>query len=162
MCVTCGYDIVEEIEPLDHTYGDFTVTKEPTCTESGEKSSICERCGDSVTEEIAPTEHTYGKYVIVEQATCEENGSKEKTCSSCGDVVTEVIPAKGHDYGDWYTVGEDGEGNITERRDCYNCGHYEINVVEVDPEPNPEPQTLWEIIMNFFESIIAWFAELFS
>lgn len=162
MCATCGYDIVEEIEPLGHTYSDFTVTKAPTCTESGEKSSICERCGESVTEEIVPTGHTYGNYVITKQATCEENGEKVRNCSSCGNIETVTIYAKGHDYGEWYAVGSDSDGNETERRDCFNCGHYEINIVEVDPEPNPEPQTLWEIIMNFFESIIAWFADLFS
>ena len=162
MCATCGYDIIEEIAPTGHSDGDFVVTKEATCTEPGTEKMICEICGDVVIAEIAPTGHSYGKFTVVEQATCEESGSKEKTCSSCGDVVTEVIPAKGHDYGDWYTVGTDADGNITEKRDCYDCGYYETQEIKnYDPIP-PEPVTLWDIILEFINSIIAWFEDLFS
>ena len=162
ICATCGYDIAEEIPSTDHIYGDFVVTKEASCTEPGTEEMVCENCGDVVTAEIAPTGHSYGKFTVVEKATCQENGEKTKTCSICGDVETVTIPATGHDFGDWYTVGSDADGNETERRDCYNCGHYEIEVIEIEPEPDPGPMTIWEIIAKFFASIFSWLAELFS
>ena len=32
-----------------HEYDDGKITREPTCTEEGEKTFICEFCGDSYT-----------------------------------------------------------------------------------------------------------------
>ena len=36
----------------EHEYDDGKITKEPTCTEEGEKTFTCEFCGDSYTEAI--------------------------------------------------------------------------------------------------------------
>ncbi len=62
-----------------HLWSDWTVTKEPTCTEPGEKTRTCSRCGEVETEAIAaypcPSEafsdlntdqwyHEYTDYVI--------------------------------------------------------------------------------------------------
>lgn len=100
-----------------------TVTKEPTCTEAGEKTYTCD-CGDSYTEAIDAKGHNYKdgectdcgekdsdhvhSYVesITKEPTCTEEGEKTYTCG-CGNSYTEVIPAKGHHY-------ENGE--------CTNCG----------------------------------------
>ncbi len=100
-----------------------TVTKEPTCTEAGEKTYTCD-CGDSYTEAIDPKGHNYKdgectdcgdkdpdhvhSYVesITKEPTCTEEGEKTYTCG-CGDSYTEVVPAKGHHY-------ENGE--------CTDCG----------------------------------------
>ncbi|MCM1221494.1 MAG: hypothetical protein NC548_44150 [Lachnospiraceae bacterium] len=54
-CEHCG-----EKDPDYHKHN-YTeeITKEPTCTEEGEKTCTCE-CGDSYTEKIPMTEHHYG------------------------------------------------------------------------------------------------------
>lgn len=93
-----------------------TVTKEPTCTEAGEKTYICD-CGDSYTEVIDAKGHNYKdgectdcgdkdpdhthSYTesITKEPTCTEEGEKTYTCG-CGDSYTEEIPAKGHNYKD--------------------------------------------------------------
>ena len=72
-----------------------TITKEPTCTEAGEKTYTCD-CGDSYTEEIPATGHHYTG-TITREPTCTEAGEKTYTCD-CGDSYTEVIPATGHHY----------------------------------------------------------------
>lgn len=41
-----------------HTFGEWTVTKDPTCTETGSKKRICTVCGHEAKEEIA-AEHRY-------------------------------------------------------------------------------------------------------
>lgn len=100
-----------------HNYVE-TITKEPTCTETGEKTFTCD-CGDSYTEVIpakghkdtdgdgvcdecgekdSDHKHSYTE-TITKQPTCTETGEKTYTCK-CGDSYTEVIPAKGHHYGD--------------------------------------------------------------
>ena len=99
------------------------ITKEPTCTESGEKTYTCD-CGDSYKEAIDPTGHHYENgectdcgekdpdhvhsytETVMKEPTCTEAGEKTYTCE-CGDSYTEVIPATGHHY-------ENGE--------CTDCG----------------------------------------
>lgn len=61
----------EATNPGDHVH-DYTVTitKEPTCTEEGEKTYTCE-CGDSYTEIIPKLGHNY------EDGTCTNCGEKD-------------------------------------------------------------------------------------
>lgn len=98
-----------------HNYVE-TITKEPTCTETGEKKYTCD-CGNSYTEVIPAKghhyengectdchekdpnhEHSYTEKVTKEP-TCTEKGEKTYTCT-CGHSYTEEIPATGHHYGD--------------------------------------------------------------
>ena len=118
-CTDCG----EKDPNHKHSYTE-TITKEPTCTEAGEKTYTCD-CGDSYTEEIPAKGHhfedgectdcgekdpDYHKHsyaeTITKEPTCTEAGEKTYTCD-CGDSYTEEIPAKGHHF-------VDGE--------CTDCG----------------------------------------
>ncbi len=102
-------------EPVHkHTWGNGTVTTQPTCTEAGVKTYICE-CGISKTEAVAslghndvggnyacdrcgtPIEHApvWGEGVVTTEPTCTETGVKTFTCP-CGETKTEEIPALGH------------------------------------------------------------------
>lgn len=91
-----------------HNYVE-TITKEPTCTETGEKTYTCD-CGDSYTEEIPATGHHYGDddkctgcgelnpdhkhsytETITKEPTTTEEGEKTYICR-CGDTYTEAIP----------------------------------------------------------------------
>lgn len=118
-CTDCG----EKDPNHEHSYTE-TITKEPTCTEAGEKTYTCD-CGDSYTEEIPAKGHhfedgectdcgekdpDYHKHsyteTITKEPTCTEAGEKTYTCD-CGDSYTEEIPAKGHHF-------VDGE--------CTDCG----------------------------------------
>ena len=149
----CGDSYTEEIPAKGHHYENGTctdcgdkdpnhehkytekVTKEPTCTEEGEKTYTCD-CGDSYTEKIPAKGHNYvdgecehcgdkdpnheHKYTekVTKEPTCTEEGEKTYTCD-CGDSYTEKIPAKGHNY-------IDGE--------CEHCG---------DKDPNAHKH-VWE------------------
>lgn len=76
----------------NHTH-EYTeqITKEPTCTEKGEKTFTCE-CGDSYTEEINALGHKFTNYVSDNNATYEQDGTKTAVCDrGCGatDTVTD-------------------------------------------------------------------------
>lgn len=74
------------------------VTKQPTCTETGERTYSCSRCGASYTEEIPANGHTE-KIIVEVPATCTEDGRSSSTiCSVCGETLQgpSVIPATGH------------------------------------------------------------------
>lgn len=116
----------------EHTYTD-SVTKEATCTESGEKTFTCE-CGDSYTEQIEKKEHNYEE---VENssvpATCTKEGKEADTkCSLCGDVISGTAISKiAHTYGDYvYNNDATTENDGTETATCSVCGDTSTRTAE--------------------------------
>ena len=95
-CSVCQEILVKQevVDATGHTYGEWETTKEPTCTEAGEKEQKC-ACGDVVTDDIDATGHTYGEWETTKAPTCTENGEKEQRCH-CGDIVKETVTALGH------------------------------------------------------------------
>ena len=118
-----------EVPEHTHVWNDGIVTKEPTCTEAGEKTYTC-TCGDTKTEPIKALGHDLKETVITEP-TCGTAGSKEVTCSRCDFKDTKEIPATGnHAYGDWVIVKEatcTEEGLRTQT--CANCGDVKKEVL---------------------------------
>ena len=84
-----------------HQYTE-TVTRQPTCTQTGERTLRCGICGDSYTEAIPAAGHTYtSEWTTDRKPTCTQAGSKSRHCTVCGasaDVT--AIPATGHNYQD--------------------------------------------------------------
>ena len=96
VCTRCG-----EKEPgcTTHTYGDWVITKSPTCVAEGSKKRTCTVCGVEEVETIPATGvHTYGEWKVTKQATCTADGTKTKTCTGCGATQTEVIAKLGHNF----------------------------------------------------------------
>ena len=66
-CSVCGNSYKDsETLPLGHSMSDFVVTKQPTCTENGSKTSKCSRCDYYETQSIAATGHNYDNGVCTE------------------------------------------------------------------------------------------------
>ncbi len=88
-CANCGEVIVAQqpIAALGHTYGDWMVSKVPSCTEKGEESRFCSVCSAKDTKELAMLAHT----PIVDPAkapTYSETGLTQGShCSACGTVL---------------------------------------------------------------------------
>lgn len=67
ICSSCG-----EAEHKDHTWSDWTVTKEPTTTEMGSKTRTCSECGATETMDIARVaksehkEHNHGMMALLQ------------------------------------------------------------------------------------------------
>ena len=130
-CSVCGDSYVgDEVPALDHTFGDWTQTKAPTCIEEGEESRECAACGHVETRAIAKVDHVYE--AVVTEPTCTEAGFTTYTCAVCGDSYTaDEVAALGHAYGEWTQTKapsciEEGE----ESRVCQNCGNTETRVLE--------------------------------
>ena len=91
----------KETPPPSYT---STVTKEPTCTEEGEKTYTSD-LGDSYTEVIPALGHKPGDWTTEKEPTCTEEGKKVRYCTVCGEPVeTMVIDKLPHTEGDWEVV----------------------------------------------------------
>lgn len=130
-CAVCpeiiGY---EELDPLGHNWGEYTVTVEPTCTAAGTKMRECLRCGEKEYVDIPALGHDWGEFVTVKEPTCTETGTTKRVCERCGAEDFGEIPAKGHSYGDFTvikdaTCTEDGSKEHT----CAVCEYKETVVI---------------------------------
>ena len=171
-CTTCGYSETTSIPIIAHTYGDWksnatshwkececgnkkyaanhvygnwTTTKEATCTSSGTKKHTCTACGYSETETLPKLDHAYGgwksngtshwkectacgnkadasnhvygNWTTTKGATCTSSGTKKHTCTTCGYSETASIPMKDHAYGSWKST------NVSHWKECTSCGN---------------------------------------
>ena len=107
---SCGESFDDEsVEPLGHDFEE-KVTKEPSCTEKGEKTCTCTRCGIESIDTIAP-QHTWDEGVIDYEQPCGSysqipmGGTKIAncdritfTCTQCSETMVEFVETKGHDW----------------------------------------------------------------
>ena len=133
VCGVCGehYATGKVLDPVGHKFADeYTVDKEATCTEEGEKSKHCKNeCG--VREDIQPIpvdkeNHDWTSEVTT-QPTCVKDGVRTFTCSRCKDTKTEAIPATGvHQWSNWKKTSDATVfAAEQQKRSCITCGKTE-------------------------------------
>ena len=116
VCSRCNTVLVaQEVVPATgHDYAE-TINKEPTCTEAGNKTVVCNNCGETHNEEIAPKEHAYESTVT--SPTCTEEGYTTHVCKDCGDkLINFYVKPLGH---------ERDEGTVLKAPTCTEAGEIE-------------------------------------
>ena len=94
---------VQSVKPdCAHILDKGTITREPSCETTGEKTFICTKCGEIIRrEEIPALGHQETVTKAAKAAECEKTGlTEEKTCTRCRKITqpqTET-PALGHDW----------------------------------------------------------------
>lgn len=78
-------------------YDNGVVTKNPTCTEKGEKTFTCTVCGNKYTSEIPANGHKWGEWKDVpgKEVTCGKDGQQERECSVCHEKEKRTVEATG-------------------------------------------------------------------
>ena len=125
--VTEAPDTTED-EPActDHSFGSWTVTKQPSCSQTGSKTRSCQKCGHEETETIAKSEHGWMDATCTEPRRCSSCDATEgsalshtggtatcqhgKICDRCGTEYTSA--------GDHETV----DATCTSGEYCNTCG----------------------------------------
>lgn len=86
-----------EIPPIylehEHTYGDWTATKDATCTEKGEEKCVCSYCGDVQTRDVDALEHNYGEWIRDQEPSATEVGHEYRECVNCNHREEKTIPS---------------------------------------------------------------------
>ncbi|MBQ7000685.1 MAG: leucine-rich repeat protein, partial [Oscillospiraceae bacterium] len=118
VCTHCGEAIGAG---SGHSYGAWTETKAPTCTEKGEERRECSKCGDAETREVAAKGHSYTS--VITKPTCTEKGYTTYTCA-CGDSYTDnETAALGHSWDNGQVTKEPTESAEGEKTyTCTACG----------------------------------------
>lgn len=98
-CSRCEAVDQRQTTATGHSYGDWTVTKEPTCDKQGTKTRTCVTCNYADNQ---PIDSLGSHNVVIEpavEATCTTAGKTQGSkCDKCNEVfeVQEEIPVLGH------------------------------------------------------------------
>ena len=93
VCEKCGVVVKTTKQPaLGHKHGEYTTTKEPTCTETGEATAVCTVCGDKQTKKLEALGHKFDDITVTKEATDKEAGEITAVCAVCGEKETIVLP----------------------------------------------------------------------
>ena len=143
-CEDCGkyfsdaegnYEVTDiTVAAKGHTWGEWEVTKQATCEETGSQTRTCSVCKETETEEIPLAEHSYGEWQVTEKATCTEDGEQKHTCEVCGHEETETLSALGHTWGDWQIVEEATCKDGLRKHVCETCGAEEEEIIPASGE----------------------------
>lgn len=80
-CSRCDYSSYREIIALGHDYGDWNISKEPTCTEEGEMIRVCKN-----------DKNHFEKLTL--SIVDHKDGNNDGACDFCGLEMAELYPAE--------------------------------------------------------------------
>ena len=150
ICTVCGHSYTSDYtEVLGHNWSEWTLTKQPTCTETGVESRYCLNDNSHVeTRTVEKLPHDYSMNVV--QRTCEQGGYTEYTCRNCGfHYSDDFTDPMGHNYGPWMTYSQPTCTTLGEERSyCINNhNHYlsrDIATIGHDYQTSVVPPTFYE------------------
>ena len=117
-----------------HDWGDWTTTKQATCTQAGSRTRVCDQCGYTQTESIPKKGHSWGKWQTTKEATCEKHGEQTRKCSVCGRTETRETDRKAHSWGEWTVITEPTDFSMgTRSHVCKVCGKEKTEDFYPDP-----------------------------
>ena len=127
-----------KVSEKEHSWGEWKVTKAPTCTEAGTEERECSVCGEKETRTVEALGHKPADPVKENEvaATCTKEGSYDEVvyCSVCHEELSrehKTVTAFGHTWSEWKqakapTCTEAG----AEERECSVCGEKETRVID--------------------------------
>ena len=118
VCAKCGAVMKagSVIAKKSHSFGDWKVTKTPTCVAKGTETRTCSGCSKTETRDVAATNvHTYDNGAVTKEPGCDTKGVKTYSCTNagCNHKKTEDIAATGHKM---------DKGTITTKPGCDTKG----------------------------------------
>lgn len=139
-CSACDHSYVSDYtDALGHDFTQ-TVTTEPTCTNEGVMTFICD-CGKSYTQPIPRSEHQYNS--VVTEPDCTSMGYTTHTCAVCGDCYQDsFVDARGHDY-DVTVAAPTCTGYGYTEYACKNCEHSHVSDIV---QPLGHTWTEWTVV----------------
>ena len=141
-CSHCGHAYkTDEVEKLDHSYGQWTQNKAPSCTEQGQEQRKCTSCGHDEIRYVGKLSHVYTSNATA--PTCTTQGYTTYTCVCGHSYQDSYISAMGHNFGQWTqskapSCAEAGE----EHRLCSVCNYRDVKTIAATGHSYSEKITL--------------------
>ncbi len=91
-CEKCGTEKEQEIQPVEHEWGEWTIKKQATCKEEGIQIRTCKKCKKEMEQSIPLTDHQWGEWETVEIIDGDYLITDKRTCKVCQAEETKRIP----------------------------------------------------------------------
>ncbi len=85
------------VPKAEHSYGEWSIVNEASCTENGSKIRYCDDCRRGDVEIIRKNGHEYS-IDIIEESSCIKTGIANYTCKTCNDVSQGELKLAAHSY----------------------------------------------------------------
>jgi len=127
----------EEIYECSHNWNYSTVTKQPTCTETGIRTYTCSRCG-GIRNEIIPVSgiHVYDNGTVTNTGTCKTEKKVLYKCVNCDYSYTQNMGTT--DVHGNLQLARSGMYMSVSKLTCKSCGAeytYDLGVKSVTAKP---------------------------
>lgn len=111
-----------DITPCEHEWSQWTVSREPSCSEEGLLARTCSICGAVESQSLPALGHDWSQWEQVLAPDCEQDGAEARVCGRCGERESRSLPALGHDWDEGSVLQEPGctETGVKELR-CLRC-----------------------------------------
>ena len=147
---TCGHE--EEVaDKAEHTFGEWTVTKEATEDAEGvkERSCVCGYKETAKLDKLAHTLHVKDEGTRVEP-TCEKKGSITYKCTKCGEDMEVVeLDATGHKWDAGKVTKEATEtAEGVKTYTCSVCGKTKTEAIPKKTATTPQPPKKGDVVKD--------------
>ena len=106
-----------------HRSGEWSVEKEPTCTEDGLAAHVCLDCHEKYENKLLKKTGHQGEWKITEKPTCIAKGKRCQVCRNCKAVLKEEeLPCSEHEYIWTVTKEPTCRSDGLKKLVCKNCG----------------------------------------
>ncbi len=127
---------LEPEPPHVHTWGEWEVEVQPTCTKEGVQKRSCAECDDFETQSISAKGHTMDERETVEPSTCIKTGTERRGCTECDYVELWELAYSNHVMGNWsITLPATCTQFGTQQRTCSVCRQY-VETESIEPKPH--------------------------
>ena len=135
-------EFYENSSPHTHSFGEWMVTTEPTCTEEGIKTREGD-CGVTERAAVPAVGHSWDAGRITREPTAEADGVKTYTCLVCKATKTEPVKYSGTLEGD-----NDEKGSVDPDKDKSTDSkeNHEKDTEQTSPAENERVSFPWWIV----------------
>ena len=121
-CAVCGFTETAVIEKTPHSFSDWTVTNEATCTAEGKRYHRCRVCGLEERQKIRNCRTAFVGRSSPKDPACTEQGICMRRCQVCGFDAEEPIEMLTHVF-EWQILVEATDHSSGIRTNvCKVCG----------------------------------------
>lgn len=99
MCARCHKVSRSMIEATGHSWSDWRIVQEQSCTQDKMHERVCHRCDQRETIATAlATGHNWSAWQLQQSQTCTQDEIQVRICNTCHTTEQNVTPAMGHQY----------------------------------------------------------------
>lgn len=134
-CTRCGHVWHTNLDITGHTWSDWYIVQELSCTQDEVHERTCDGCSKSeTTVTSATTGHNWTEWAVKQPQSCTQDEVKIRSCNTCHTTEQNVTPAPGHKYSKFTQLRAPTCCTLGQKqRVCQVCAHTSTKEIDTIP-----------------------------